>query len=728
MNKLLGQKAGPTLSWANAGRDLTAALIVSLTAVSFYISAGTLMFQGTLAPYVPLAIGAALLGGALLALVSAWRGSLSLASVGPEPATVPVLATITAGVAAQASASAAMPTAIASLLITGLVIGLAWWIMGKRGGGDIIRYIPYPVIGGFLGSIGWLMLTGGLGVAVGRTFSLAEGWSWVTWPTGIRLVTGAGLGVLIWWTTLRVKHVLSLPGVIVVATLMVHTGLYLSGMDLTAARANGWLLAPFTQTLPVWPWSGDLIGAVQWDVVAQQSGLILSAAIVATIGLLLSDSSLEVAWDERADINRDLKVLGQGNVLVAALGGLTGGISISRSILNRSGGAASRASGLAKAGFCLLAMGWGGPAIALVPRPLLGGLLIYLGIGMFKAWVLDSRRRLPGSDYLTVLTMVSVTAVVGFLPAVCVGVLACCLDFAVSSARLSPIRRLVTRAAWPSKVERSTAQTEFLLGIANRLCIVELQGVLFFGSTTLLVKEMETLFAQSVPPQRLVLDFQRVRWVDSSAGQALGRLIKLARHHGVKVDFCHLSESIRRALEVSGSLGSDGPTVYPTIDLAVGTWDDEQLAQASLVERSFEENLAQALPSRAAVDQVMAYFEPLSLAPGDLLFAQGDAADAMYLVRSGRLVASVQVGGHTLSVREIHAGGVVGEMGLFRQTPRSATLRAEQSSEVLRLHQGQLEALQAQHPPLASALYRLFLRQLSGRIDQLTAQANALSH
>ncbi|MBK9442467.1 MAG: SLC26A/SulP transporter family protein [Comamonadaceae bacterium] len=718
----------PALSWANAGRDLTAALIVSLTAVSFYISSGTLMFQGVLAPHVPLVIGSALLGGAFLATVSAWRGSLPLASVGPSPATVPVLATITAGVAAQVSASAAMPTAIAALLITGLVIGLAWWVMGLRGGGDMIRYIPYPVIGGFLGSIGWMMLTGGMGVAVGQTFSLVEAWSWLAGQADARLATGIGLGVVIWWITLRVQHVLTLPGLTVVAALLVHAGLWLAGLDLATARQQGWLLASFTQPLPAWPWAADLLGAVQWAAVAQQSGAILSAVIVATLGTLLSDTSLEVAWDERADINRNLTVLGQGNVLVAALGGLPGGVSASRSLLNRACGAVSRRSGLMQAGFCLLAMGWGGPAMALVPRPLLGGLLIHLGIDMFKTWVLDSRRRLPGADYLTVLVMVGVTALLGFLPAVCVGVLVCCLDFAVLSARLSPIRRLVARAAWPSKVERSAAQTEFLLGTASRLRIMELQGVLFFGSTTLLVKEVEAMLVQTAPPEHLVLDFQHVRGVDSSAGQALGRLVKLARRHGVRVDFSHLSKPVRRALDVAGCLGAGGPSVYPDIDLAVSAWDDGQLARAQLVERSFEQRLAESLPSGTAVTQVMAYFEPLSLAPGDLLFTQGEAADAMYLVRSGRLVASVRLGQRSVSVREIHAGGVVGEMGLFRQTPRSATLRAEQACEVLRLHQGQLEALQRQHPELAAALYRLFLRQLAGRIDQLTAQANALSH
>lgn len=723
----VGPVSPPALSWASAGRDLTAAVIVSLAAVSFYISAASLLFQGALASHLPVAIGSALLGGAVLAVFSAWRGSLPLASVGAEPATIPVLAAITAGVAAQAAAPAALSTAVVALMITGLAVGGAWWLMGRHGGGDIIRYIPYPVIGGFLGSVGWLMLTGGMGVAMGRSFTLPLAWGWLTGQGDLRLATGMALGVCIWWITLRVQHVLTLPGVIVLAGLALHAGLWLAGMDLAAARAQGWLLAPFSQTAPVWPWSPALLGAVQWDVVAQQAGLMLSAVIVASIALLLSDTSLEVAWEARADINRDLRALGQGNMVLSAMGGLVGGVSISRSVLNRTAGAAGRGSGLAKAGICLLAMGWGGPAIALVPRPLLGGLLFYLGLGMFKTWILDSRSRLPWSDYLTVLAMVAMTAVVGFLPAVCVGVLACCLDFAVSSARLSPVRRLVTRAAWPSKVERSAAHTEFLQTVAPRLHIVELQGVLFFGSTTRLLREVEALLESATPPARLLFDFQRVRWLDSSASQVFGRLFKLARRHGVQVDVSHPSASVRSALQAAGCLGAGGPTVHADIDAAVCAWDDAALAEAQVPADTFEARLAESLPTGTTARQVMAYFAPLTLAPGDVLFTQGEASDALYLVRSGRLSAYVQAGGQAVAVRAIHAGGAIGEMGLFRGTPRSATLRADQDSVVLCLRRAQLEALESQHPALAASLYRLFLGQLAGRLDQLTAQAHALS-
>lgn len=709
--------ARPTL--AQTGRDAAAGLVVTLSAISFYVSSASLLFQGPLAAFVPIAIGAAMLGGALLALMGAWRGALPFASMGPEPATVPVLAAITAGVAAGASGAGLLPTAVMSLTLTGLAIGALWWIAGRRGWGELMRYIPYPVIGGFLGSIGWLMLTGGLGVSMGQGFTLPRAWAWLTGAADARLLVGIVVGVVIWQVTLRVTHPLTLPGLLLGGALVIHGGLALAGFDLAAAREAGWLLAAFDRTTPALPWRPALIAEVRWDVVLQQVPLMVSAAIVATIGLLLSDTSLEVAWDQDADINLDLRTLGQGNLVAVALGGLVGGISISRSVLNRAAGAATRVSGAFKATFCLLAMMWGGPVVALVPRPLLGGMLVYLALGMLKAWVLDSRKRLPAREYLIVLAMVVLTAVIGFLPAVCFGVLACCVDFAAASARLSPVRRLVPRSAWPAKAERGAAQTALLRREGERLYIVELQGVLFFGSSTQVAGRVEPLFTNAVRPERLLFDLRYVRGLDTSAAQSLARIFKAARRAGIGVDICGLAPDLRRTLEQGGAFAAAGGTVFADVDAAVAAWDHAVLERAAAPNFTLLTELPPAL-----LDQ----FEPVQLAAGERLFARGDAPDALYLIRLGRLdILAPGADGTEVLLRSVHAGSAIGEMGLLRGAPRSATVRAAEPTDVLRLSRARFERLQREFPALEAALYRLLLVQMAGRVEHLGMQTLALA-
>ena len=710
-----------------AGRDLLASLVVSLAALSFYISAASLLFQGPLAAAVPAAIGAALLGAAILGVASAWRGSLPLASVGAEPAVVPVLAAITAGVAAITQGANTLPTALVALAVTALATGGAWWWMGRRHAGDLIRYIPYPVIGGFIGAVGWLMFTGGIGVATGHPFQLNNAAVWLQREADARLATGLALGGVLWWASRRYRHVLTLPALLLGGALLIHAGLFIAGLDVAAARERGWLPAPFSHTWPVWPGLPAVLGAVQWSAVAQQAGLMASAVIVATLSLLLSITSLEVAWDTRADLNRDLRALGAGNLLAGLSGGLVGGVSMTRSVLNGSAGANSRLSGCLLAGVCLLAMAWGGPLISLVPRPLLGGLLVYLGLGMLKTWLVDSRRQLPWRDHLTVLLMVGITAVAGFLSAVFVGILACCLDLALSSARLSPVRRVVPGNAWPGKVERPAAQAELLQVQHTRLRIIELQGLLFFGSTTQLRQRVEGLLAEPLPPKRLLIDFQHVNWVDSSAAQALLGLFRTAQRHGTVIELSHVGEALAHSLKAVGQLGANTPRMHPDIDAAMSVLDDEVLATQVAPTPQFGAWLSTAMPSPAARLQVMAYFDPVQLPAGATLFSQGEPSEALYLVQSGRLSAHVRAGEREVWVRSIHAGGAIGEMGLFRSSARSATVRADEASVVLQLRRERLEAMQREVPELAASLYRQFLNQMAARVDQLTAQANALS-
>jgi len=712
-------RAAPAGAWF---RNLVAGLVVSLVALSFYISAATLLFQGTLAPHLLGAIGAAFLGGAIASALAAWRGSQPLASAGPEPATVPVLAALTAAVAASTSGAALLPTTVVVLALAALAIGAAWWGIGRARAGNLMRYIPYPVIGGFLAAVGWLLLTGGLAVAASTPLGWATLGRLAEPATAARLGTGLAIGGLLWWGGTRSKHVMTMPGMLLGLGLLLHAGLLGAGVGLDAARAQGWLMARFDSALPPWPLAPALLQAVDWGVVLQQAGLLLSVVIVATIGMLLSVGSLEVAFDAPARVNHDLRNLGLANLACALTGGLAGGISISRSIANQAARASGPGSGWVQAATSLLALAWAGPVLALVPKPLLGGLLVSIGIGMLKTWVLDSRARITRGAHATVLAMLVVTALFGFLPAVCIGVLACCVDFAVASSRLPPVRRLVARSAWPGRVEHGPAATRLLAAAGSGLCIVELQGVLFFGSATRLVDELDAVLAAPQPPRWLLLDFQRVPSLDSSAAQTLLKLDKAARQAGAQLHCSGLPDAQRQLLAAAGF--APGPAqLHADIDAAVRTWDDGVLAQQPGADGDVHAWLAQELGSAAAAQQVLAHFDTLQLAAGDTLFNQGDAPDALYLLAEGRLVARLG----TVAVRSLHAGSVVGEMGLFRDALRSASVAADLPSRVLRLSRAGLQALELQAPALGLALHRLLIRQLAGRLEQASAQAVALS-
>jgi SulP family sulfate permease len=685
------------------------------------------MFQGPLAAYLPQAIGAGLAGGALLSLVWAWRGSLPLASVGPEPATVPILAGLTSGVALQCSPAAAFPTTLVALGLTSFLIGLIWYTLGRLAVGDLIRFIPYPVIGGFFAAIGWLLLTGGVGVAVGKSFNWELAQRLLTQRPSAPLLTGLLAAGLLWWTSQRLKRGFVVPLMLLVFTLVIHLGLFLAGLDLEQARAGGWLMADFARALPGLPLAPSTLDGVEWHVLWQQWPTIISAIVISLIALLLSDSSLETAFGGEANFNNDLKCLGLGNLILPIFGGLTGGVSVSRSLLNKEAGAVGRFSAVVNGVICIAVMLSGGTIVSLIPKAVLGALLIYLGIVLLKAWVYDGRFRLARNDYLVVLAILLATILMGYLPAIMLGVVICCFDFAVATARTSQISRHFSRNQWPSRIERSAVERSYLSGVGHRLHIVELQGTLFFGSVRDLAQTLEELLVDAGDMDRLIIDFRKVRWIDSSAAQSMARIFKADGAFKVDLVFSDLREEVKDVLARNGCLQPSRPRLATSVDDAVADWEDQELLNLPAQQDAVRDWFTEELGSDIAAAVLLEALEELHLAKGELLVSQGDDADALYFVRKGRLDVTVSVDGRDLHLRSIQPGGTVGEMAVYLETKRTATVRAGASSIVLCLKKAKIEEIEARSPTLAIALHKIFVRLLASRLAHANQQTAALS-
>jgi NTE family protein len=103
----------------------------------------------------------------------------------------------------------------------------------------------------------------------------------------------------------------------------------------------------------------------------------------------------------------------------------------------------------------------------------------------------------------------------------------------------------------------------------------------------------------------------------------------------------------------------------------------------------------------------------LSIRGGETLFSQGDRSDAMYIVLNGLLAASVRKSsGEESRVDRIGSGEVIGEMGAIVSEPRSATVRALRTSELIALSCESLEALANRYPALMKGYYATVVKRL----------------
>jgi NTE family protein len=103
----------------------------------------------------------------------------------------------------------------------------------------------------------------------------------------------------------------------------------------------------------------------------------------------------------------------------------------------------------------------------------------------------------------------------------------------------------------------------------------------------------------------------------------------------------------------------------------------------------------------------------LSVRGGNTLFSQGDPSDALYITVSGLLAANVRKSsGEQITVGRIRPGEVIGEMGCVTGEPRSATIRALRTSELLAVSRDALDQLAHKQPSILRSLYRTVVGRL----------------
>lgn len=128
-------------------------------------------------------------------------------------------------------------------------------------------------------------------------------------------------------------------------------------------------------------------------------------------------------------------------------------------------------------------------------------------------------------------------------------------------------------------------------------------------------------------------------------------------------------------------------------------------------------SLAPFAPNAESVAAFCEHLEIVELAAGAQLFAQGDAADAVYFVERGELAVMLEVpGAGRVPVRTFGAGQSIGEMAIYRDDVRAATVEARTAVQLWRLRAAALKELERTEPAIAIAMHRRVAAMLAERV------------
>ena len=707
---------------AKAVPALSAGFISGLGLLVAEVAFGLFIFSGSLAPYASQGVGLVLFGNfavcLVIALASSYRGAIA------GLATTPVVVMAEIGATVDAEGDARFVTTVGALMISAMATGVCCLMIGRFRLVNMVRFIPYPVAGGFVAGIG-----GAVCLAAMSVMGAEPDWRamqtllepTVLWTWG----PGAGYGVALYLSMKRWGNPLILPVSVALAVGAYHLGLATVGMSGDEARTAGLLLTS-TANGSLWPALGpaDLV-QVEWTEMAKQVPNMVILMLVAIISIIMNFAGLEVVANQELDWEREFKASGVATVLAGLGGGTVGTMIVPSSLRSKLFGATTRLTGVVAALVIGSALVLGDGALELVPTALVGGILVFAGLGMMDEGLVRSSKRLPGLEYGIILLIFVTIMVFGLFEGVGAGMLATLVFFAVRLSRVDLIEAQFTARERRSNKVRPVTEQTILLEEGERVRVYRLQGYIFFGSISPLIAQLRQSLKGPSHPACLILDFGSVSGFDVSAVNVLSRFLQTMNAAGVQVVLSAVSEPLKTGLERNlPPAVFAGLLVEPNTDhalergedLVIAEWkteaakaDQRRAALLETVAEDLDRHLDRQIQFEDLMEELQDWLTPRQYAAGETLAGPGTPQEGLQLLVSGRVSAYDAAG---TRLYQCGPGDAIWPTGSTDYT--KTVMVADESCRAMELTPAARRKLETHEERLAFRLYRYLL---AGRLQ-----------
>jgi len=719
---------------SNIVPSIIAGIIGGIIKIVVAMAFSALIFTGTLAPYLPQGIGIVLFGFFLFAVISIFTASYPVNINTPQDIPIAIIALIATTVMATSGkdwdADTTFQFIFVTIALTSILVGIFFFILGTLKLGKLVRFIPYPVVGGFLAGTGWLIvkfafiMTAGMGLSLANLVSLFDQAILSKWFPGLIF----GLIMLI--SSRYIKHYLLIPALIAIGITSFYAIMFFYGFSFTHLESNGYLLGPFPegglfQGLPL-----KYLSDFKWSIFLEQLPAIGTMMILNAISVLFNYSGLEIIIKKDLDLDQELKTTGIGNIIAGLGGAPPGHLSLGGTLLAISIGSKSKLTNIVIALLCAITLFFGSAVLSFFPRIILGGLLFNLGLSFLVDWLYSTWSRVPKTDYTIILLIFLVIGTVGFLEGVITGLLMSVILFVVSYSKVEIIKHELTGKTFHSNVERSESIKNIIDDSGDQTLILPLQGFIFFGSANRLLERIK-LHLQSQNENNLkylVFDFKQVTGVDSSTINSFNKLRILAELDNFQVLFCNLTPEIISQFEVEGLFADSMDLFLKFEDLDHGMeWCEEQIiSETKIGSNKQKEEIDEIKLFEKKFADLLIYFESKDINQNTTLIEQGSNPDGLYFIKSGRVTVELRSSNNKIRLKSMSTGTVVGEVSLYLKTQATASVISNTDCKTYFLSHENFEKLNKENPERAAELHTYIVKLLSDRLAKSNATIQAL--
>jgi sulfate permease, SulP family len=498
---------------------------------------------------------AGLYGAIALGIIAALLGGTPVQISGP---TGPMTLVVTGLVAAHTLPSGAVDLR----WLVGVIVlaGLVQVAFGLTRLGGYIRYVPYPVISGFMTGIGVIIIVQQIFPLLGVAPPASDPLSIVR---QMDLIGGSVRWSAVGLSAATVAMVYLFPRL----TRVVPASL-VALVTLTAVSVAMKLDLPVIGEIP----SGlPKLVLPAFDLRAMPAMLIpaFEIALLGAIDSLLTSLVADNLTRSRHDSNRELVGQGVGNMVAGLIGGLPGAGATMRTVVNVNAGGRTRLSGVVHGVFLVAVLLGLSGLVQYVPRAVLAGLLVTVGIGIIDSRGFAHLLKAPRSDAFVMLLVLFLTVFADLIVAVIVGLIVASFvlvkkvsDVAARQTTLTP----VADEPWADELNIPEA-------IRSKVLIKHIEGPLFFGFAS----QFLDISGQAALSKLLVLRMDRISYMDQTGVYALEDALGRLSQAGVRVFLVGLPVSQVDLLERLQVI----PAVVPESDV----FDDFEALKRALLAR-----------------------------------------------------------------------------------------------------------------------------------------------
>ena len=684
---------------------------------------------------------AGLIGVIFLGLIAALLGGTQRLISAPSAPAAAVISALAIQMVHQGQEPASI---LLMLFMVAVCSSLLQILLGAFGVGQLIRYMPFPVVSGYLSGVGLIIITSQLPKLLGVPAD--TGWldgllNPSMWQGASLLIGAATIAMMLVATRFPARRV---PAVIqgLAAGVIMYWLLALSSHpELTSLNGNSFVIGRFATgpdgVLANMAGTWDRIASSalpRWDQVLVPA---LTLAVLLSIDTLKTCLVLDAMSGTRHDSNRELIGQGLGNLAATLFGGTPGSGTMGPSLVNRASGGSTKLSGVFAGAWSLLAFLLLLPLLSWVPVAALAGLLLVIGFRMIDWHLFQlARSRTTIVDFIVIVSVVVVAKTVSLIAASALGVVLAIMMFIREQSHSPTIRHKARGDATFSKRVRPGKERDALRELGAGNLIYELQGSLFFGNTDAL---FSTLEPELDVARHMILDFQRVQSLDMTAAHMLDRVRERLAGRGATLVLSRVPVTLPSGRNLRGYLNELGVTrgsgeirMFDDFIDALEWVEEETLKEAGIhVDEGHPLKLSEfeffSDMQKQTLEALSPYVYRRAYGAGETIFIAGTPGDSLMLIAHGVVRIDLELEhGRRMHMATFGRGQFFGEMSFLDHHPHSADVTAVTDVELLILPRPDFDHFAAQDPVMASHVFASLSRSLADRLRHTNEELRSM--